>query len=210
MKLSAYAQRMGVSYKTAWRWWRAGKLDAYQVTTGTIIVRESAPTAIDRPTVEWVAIYARVAAAENRPNLDGQADRLVAYCAAKGYHVHQVVKEVGSGVNDSRPKFLKLLADPSIAVIVVEHKDRATRFGFRYLETLLERQGRRVEVVNLADNGREELVADLVAIVYSFYARLYGQRRAKRKTETIVRELTGQEALVAQEREQEVAEEATR
>ena len=134
----------------------------------------------------------------------------MAYCAAKGYQVHQVVKQVGSGVNDSRPKFLKLLADPSITVIVVEHKDRATRFGFRYLETLLQRQGRRVEVVNLAENGREDLVADLVAIVYSFCARLYGQRRAKRKTETIERELTGQEAPVAEEREQEVAEDATR
>jgi len=210
MKLSEYAQRMGVSYKTAWRWWRAGKLDAYQVTTGTIIVRESAPTAIHRPTVEWVAIYARVSAAENCSNLDGQADRLVAYCAAKGYQVHQVVKEVGSGVNDSRPKFLKLLADPSIAVIVVEHKDRATRCGFRYLETLLEQQGRRVEVVNLAENEREDLVADLVAIVSSFCARLYGQRRAKRKTETIVRELTGQEALAADDGEwEEVAEDAT-
>jgi predicted site-specific integrase-resolvase len=209
MKLSEYAQRMGVSYKTAWRWWRAGKLDAYQVTTGTIIVRESASAAIDRPTVGWVAVYARVSAAENRPNLDGQADRLVAYCAAKGYHIHQVVKEVGSGVNDCRPKFLKLLADPSIAVIVIEHKDRATCFGFRYLETLLQRQGRRIEVVNLADNRREDLVADLVAVAYSFCARLYGQRRAKRKTEIIVRELTGQEALMEQEREQEVAEDAT-
>lgn len=212
MKLSEYARRTGVSYKTAWRWWRAGKLDAYQVATGTVIVRESAPTAAHPPVAEGVAIYARVSAAENRPNLEGQAERLVAYCAAKGYQIHQVVKEVGSGVNDSRPKFLQLLGDPSITVIVVEHKDRATRFGFRYLETLLERQGRRVEVVNLADNGREDLVADLVAIVYSFCARLYGQRRAKRKTETIVRELTSQESPVAQEPEQEreAAEDATR
>src|SRR5262249_61586445 len=104
------------------------------------------------------------------PNLESQAERLVAYCAAKGYQVHQVVKEIGSGVNESRPRFLKLLADPAITVIVVEHKDRATRFGFRYLDTLLQQQGRRIEVVNLADNGREDLVADLVAIVYSFYA----------------------------------------
>jgi putative resolvase len=210
MKLSEYARRMGVSYKTAWRWWRDGRLDAYQAATGTVIVREPAPAAAHLPTAERVAVYARVSAAENRPNLEGQADRLVAYCAAKGYQVHQVVKEVGSGINDSRPRFLQLLADSSITVIVVEHKDRATRFGFRYLETLLERQGRRVEIVNLADNGREDLVADLVAIVYSFCARLYGQRRAKRKTETIVRDLTGQEAPVAEEREQEVAEDATR
>jgi hypothetical protein len=51
----------------------------------------------------------------------------------------------------------------------------------------------------LADNGREDLVADLVAIIYSFCARLYGQRRAKRKTETIVKELTGQEASMTGE-----------
>lgn len=153
-----------------------------------------------------MAVYARVSAVENRPNLDSQADRLVGYCAAKGYRVHRVVKEVGSGLNDSRPKFLQLLADASIAVIVVEQKGCATRFGFRYLETRLEQQGWRVDDVNLADNGSEDLVADLVAIVYSFCARLYGQRRAKRKTETIVREVTGQDALVAEGQEREVAE----
>jgi len=70
-------------------------------------------------------------------------------------------------------------------VIVVEHKDRATRFGFGYLETLLARQGRHLEVVNLAEDGREDLVTDLVAIVYSCSARLYGQRRAKHKTEVL-------------------------
>jgi predicted site-specific integrase-resolvase len=139
MKLSAYAQRMGVSYKTAWRWWRAGELDAYQVTTGAIIVRDPAPTAIYPALSRWPST--RVAATENHPTLEGQADRLVAYCAASGYHVYQVVKEVGSGVNDSRPKFLKLLAAPSSAVLVVAHPDRATRCGFRSLATLLERQG---------------------------------------------------------------------
>src|SRR6185437_11312968 len=121
----------------------------------------------------------------NRANLDTQAERVVAYCAARGYQIHQIVKEIGSGINDSRPKFLDLLANKDLTVIVVEHKDRATRFGFRYLETLLAQQGRRIEVVNLADNGKEDLIADLVSIVYSFAARLYGQRRAKRKVSAI-------------------------
>ena len=205
MKLSEYARRTGVSYKTAWRWWHAGKLDAYQVASGTVIVREIAQVAGRPPDAQRVAVYARVSAAQNRPNLESQAERLVAYCAAKGYQVHQVVREIGSGVNDSRPKFLKLLADPLVTVIVVEHKDRATRFGFRYLDTLLDQQGRRIEVVNLAENGREDLVADLVAIVYSFCARLYGQRRAKRKTEVIVNALTDREAPVAGEEEGEHA-----
>jgi predicted site-specific integrase-resolvase len=103
--------------------------------------------------------------------------------------VTKVVKEVGSGINDGRPKLLALLADQSIGLLVVEHKDRLTRFGFRYLDTLLKNQGRAIEVVNQAENGTEDLLADLTAIVYAFCARLYGQRRAKGKTEVIVREL---------------------
>ena len=64
---------------------------------------------------------------------------------------------------------------------MVEHKDRATRFGFRYLEVLLRQAGRSIEVANLAENDREDLLQDLSSIVYSMCARLYGQRRAKRK-----------------------------
>jgi predicted site-specific integrase-resolvase len=104
-----------------------------------------------------------------------------------------VVKEIASGVNDSRPNLLALLKDRQATRIVVEHKDRLTRFGFRYLETLLEIQGRTIEVVNVAENSSEDLIADLVAIVYSFTARLYGQRRAKCKTERIVQELPTEE-----------------
>jgi putative resolvase len=66
------------------------------------------------------------------------------------------------------------------------------RFGFDYLEVLLQAHGRTIEKVNLAENDREDLIADLVAIVYSFTARLYGQRRAKRKSERIAAELRGE------------------
>ena len=148
--------------------------------SGTVIVlpESVAPS-------QQVAIYVRVSSAENRANLETQAERVTAYCVARGYQIHQIIKEVGSGINDNRPKFLDVLANKNVTVIVVEHKDRATRFGFRYIDTLLTQQGRRIEVVNLADNGKEDLIADMVAIVYSFAARLYGQRRAKRKVTAI-------------------------
>ncbi len=98
-----------------------------------------------------------------------------------------MVKEIASGVNDVRPKLLALPKDPTITLIVVEQKDRLTCFGFRYLETLLQLAGRRIEVVNLAENNKEDLIQDLVAIVYSFPARLNGQRRAKRKAAALVK-----------------------
>ena len=191
MKLSDYAKQQGVRYETAWRWFRDGKITGHRVGEHTILVDEGSPSPAP---IGRVAVYARVSSAEQKSTLDSQAERLVAYCTAKGYPTAKVVKEVGSGITDSRPKLLALLEDQGITLIVVEHQDRLTRFGFRYLETLLRGQGRSIEVVNLAENGTEDLLADLTAIVYSFCARLYGQRRAKRKTEKIVQELEAEHA----------------
>lgn len=187
MKLSDYAKQQGVRYETAWRWFQEGKIKGHRVGKHTIMIDEGVQQS--STSLQKVAVYARVSSAENKSNLDSQAERLVAYCMAKGYHVAKVVKEIGSGVNDARPRFLALLEDVSITHIVVEHRDRATRFGARYIDTLLRTQGRVLEVVNLADNDKEDLLADLTSILYSFCARMYGLRRAKRKTETIVQQL---------------------
>ncbi len=191
MKLSQYAKQQGISYRTALRWWLAGLIKGYQAPTGTIIVTEEPPREAHTPS--RVAIYARVSSHEHRANLERQVERLEDYCASRGYQVAQVVKAIASGVDDGRPKLLALLKDPTITQIVVEHKDRLTRFGFRYLETLLELQGRTIEVAKLAENDREDLLADLVSIMYSFATRLYGPRRAKRKTEAIVKQLKAEE-----------------
>ncbi len=191
MKLSEYAKQQGVRYETAWRWFQDGKIKGHRVGAHTIMIDEGievTPTAQQK-----VAVYARVSSAENKPNLDSQAERLVAYCMAKGYQVSKVVKEVGSGVNDARPKFLSLLEDTSITTIVVEHEDRASRFGVRYIDSLLRVQGRSLEIVNLSENGTEDLLADLTSIIYTLCARLYGQRRATRKTETIVKQLSAED-----------------
>ena len=186
MKLSDYARLKGINKRTAYRWYVDGKLPGYKTPNGMILVDDDS-TVASRP--EKTVVYTRVSSSENKANLDSQASRLTAYCAAKGWQVSQVVKEIGSGVNDSRPKFLGLLGDGDVTRIVVEHKDRATRFGFRYLETLLALQKRSIEVVNLSEDETTDLLTDLTSIIYSFCARLYGQRRAKRKTEQITAEL---------------------
>ncbi|GCE07857.1 IS607 family transposase [Dictyobacter aurantiacus] len=194
MKLSEYAKQQGVRYETAWRWFRDGKIQGRRVGAHTILIDE--PTTVSAPVSKpHTVVYTRVSSAENKANLDRQVERLVAYCTARGYQVSRVVKELGSGVNDNRPKFLALLADPSVGRIVIEHKDRGTRFGFRYIETLLHTYGREIEVVNQADTSTEDLLADLTSIVYSFCARLYGQRRAKRTTERLVQELEAEHAV---------------
>ena len=179
MKLSAYARHLGISSQTAWRMWQRGELPARQLPTGTVS-GDVAPTLLS-PRPHKVAVYARVSSAQNRKTLDGQAERVSAFCAAKGWPIAKVVKECGSGVNDHRPQFLALLADTSISPIVVEHTDRCSRFGVAYIQTLLNTQDRALVIVNEVDEGQEDLMQDFVAMITAFCARLSGRRRATRK-----------------------------
>lgn len=181
MKLSQYAKQVGVSYKTAYRWYRAGSLDAYQMETGIIIVRDQHDV---QPVTGRIALYARVSSIGQKEDLERQVQRLKDYAAAKGYQVSKEVTEIASGLNDKRPKLEKLLADVSIGTIVVENRDRLTRFGSHYIETLLTAQGRHLEILFASDTG-DELVDDFVSVITSMAARIYGRRQSKRHAEKI-------------------------
>src|SRR5712691_6366133 len=187
MKLSSYAQKLGIHYNTAYRMFKCGQIAGYQLPTGTVIIEEPVEQTGTRSAKQQViAVYARVSSSENKKNLDTQAERLISWCNAQGWGVSKVVKECGSGINDQRPKFLALLATREIGRIVVEHKDRASRFGVAYIQTLLSMQDRELVIVNTADTEESDLMGDFVAIITSFAARLYGRRRAKRKTEQVL------------------------
>lgn len=139
--------------------------------------------------IEIACIYARVSSSENKDNLKRQSERLVQYATARGYQIHKVVEEVGSGLNDNRKKLISVLSDQSFTVLLVEHKDRLTRFGANYIQVLLTLTGRRLEIVNGVENGKDDLMADMPAVITSFCSRLYGLRRAKRQTEKLIAEL---------------------
>ena len=181
MKLSTYAKQHGISYKTAWRWYKAGMLDAYKTETGTVLVRDLKQ---EQALTGRIALYARVSSIGQKEDLDRQLVRLKDYAAARGYQVSKEVTEIASGLNDMRPKLEKLLADTSIGIIIVEKRDRLTRFGSHYIETLLEAQGRHVEMIFQSDTG-DELVDDFVSVITSMSARIYGRRQSKRRAEKI-------------------------
>lgn len=181
MKLSQYAKQQGISYKTAWRWFKAGQLDAYQTATGTVIVRDHTVSDI---AAGQVALYARVSSSDQKEDVQRQMERLRTYAIARGYQVAHEVAEIASGLNEQRPKLRKLLQDRQISIIVVEHRDRLTRFGYHYIEQLLELDGRRVEVIFPGDT-QNDLVDDFVRVITSMAARIYGRRNSKRRAEQI-------------------------
>jgi predicted site-specific integrase-resolvase len=184
MKLSVWARKQGISYQTAWRWWADGKLPvpAEQMPTGTVIIRDEDASVV----AGAVALYARVSSADQKNDLDGQLGRLAAYAAEQRMTVVKAVGEIGSGLNGHRPKLLKLLADPTVAAIVVEHRDRLMRFGFEYVESALRAQKRLVIIMNPGE-VKDDLVQDMIEVLTSFCARLYGRRSARHKAEKAVK-----------------------
>lgn len=183
-KISQYAKLKNVTYRTVWNWVKSDRIKYERNNSGGIIIVEDNPN----KDVE-IAIYARVSSSENKDNLERQKNRLLDYCNAKGYKVSKIVLEISSGLNDKRPKLESLLLNNSIKIIVVEHQDRLARFGFNYIEKLLNLFDRKIEVINPPLNEKEDLIQDFVSIITSFTARLYGQRRSKRKTEYLLKSL---------------------
>ncbi|MBU3934171.1 MAG: IS607 family transposase [Candidatus Omnitrophica bacterium] len=188
MKLSTWAKRQGISYKTAWRLWASKKLPvpAEQLATGTIIVKEPATAYETAPSS--AVLYARVSSSDQKQDLDRQLSRLVEYATSQGFQVKGAIKEVGSGLNGKRPKLLSILRNPDIKTIVVEHKDRLVRFGFEYMEALFKASNRRIVVVDEGEM-KDDLVCDMIDVLTSFCARLYGRRSAKNKAKKAIKEI---------------------
>jgi len=180
MKLSDYARKEGISYVTAWRWWKQGIIKGRQSPTGTILVDEPVTK---EPTQQSnkAYVYARVSTHNKKDDLERQVKRICEFCNANGWIIEKVVKEISSGMNDKRPKLQKLLEDTNVKRIVVENKDRLTRFGFNYIDTLLKTQGREVVVMNRDSKPDDDLMKDLVSVITSFCCRLYGMRRGQEK-----------------------------
>jgi putative resolvase len=181
VKLSAWAKEQGVSYRTALNWFHAGTLPvpARQLPTGTILVDPPA-----RDTGVTVA-YCRVSSHEQKPDLERQAGRVLTGAGDRGLRIDRTATEIGSGLDGRRPELRKLLADPAVTTIVVEHRDRLARFGVEYLEAALAAQGRALVV--LEDNEvADDLVAEMTEVLTAMCARLYGRGSAARRAAAAV------------------------
>ena len=176
---------------TAWRHYHAGTLppELQPKKIGNIIYVLANPEA---PAGRIVG-YARVSSAEQKPHLENQANRLWAYAGQNGILLDDVVSEIASGLNDRRPQLGKLLGDPTVQTVIVEHRERLARFGVGMVEAMLQARGGSLVVIDDAevpdDLVRDDLVRDMREILTCFCARLYGKRsaanRARRALEAV-------------------------
>ena len=182
MKLSDYAKKIGIGYRTVWNMYKAGKIpNAYSLPTGTIIVPDEKDTSR-----ELTAVYARVSSSDNKKNLLSQSKRVQDFCSARGWTVSFIIEECASGLNDNRKKLRKLLLNKLVSRIVIEHKDRLTRFGFNYIKILWDGE---LIIINEVIEDKKDLMQDFISLVTSFTARLYGRRGSRRAAEKLIKEL---------------------
>ena len=186
MNLTQWARSQGIHPQTAYRWFREDRLPvpAVRVNSRTVLVAPDA--ALVTAAQGGIGLYARVSSHDQEADLDRQIARLSAWAAQAGGSVVRVEAEVGSGMNGARSKVRRLLADPAVSAVVVEHRDRLGRMNTELVEAALAAHGRRLVVLD-PDEVNDDLVRDMTEVLTSFCARLYGRRSARNRAEKALR-----------------------
>ncbi|MET8352278.1 MULTISPECIES: IS607 family transposase [unclassified Micromonospora] len=188
-RIGDFAKRVGRSPSTVRRWEAEGKITVRRSPSGQRYFDESDVAAVLAPGFarddRKIVVYCRVSSAGQRADLACQVEAMEAFCLARGLAVDEWVREVGGGMNLTRPKMLAVMADVKagrVATLVIAHKDRLARFGYDYLAHEAETAGCEILVANQESlSPREEMVQDLLAIVRTFSCRLYGLRRYEKQ-----------------------------
>jgi excisionase family DNA binding protein len=183
------AEYLGIHKATVNRWQAQGILHPVYTPGGHRRFRESelrAALKLDAtspPERMRAIVYARVSTRKQADagDLQRQKERLVTQAVERGYQVEMVLSEIASGLNERRSqlrKALKHIADGQAEILVVEFQDRLARFGYEYLNLFVTSCGGRIEVLESREDktSNKELVEDLIAIVTSYSARIYGKR----------------------------------
>jgi putative resolvase len=138
-------------------------------------------------TPDLVVTYSRVSSHEQKQkgDLDRQSQRLSEYCAKKKLNVGFIIKDVGSGLSDTRNGFIRLtnlVIEKKVCKIIIEHKDRLTRFQYNFIEKIFKSYS--VEIIHIENNDvgeQEDLVTDIISLMASFSGKVYGKRSAERR-----------------------------
>lgn len=192
---------LGVSTETLRNWERDNKIQPTYTAGGhrrfSRVDIEKLAGIYQEPSIQVLqnrtAIYCRVSSHEQKQkgDLERQVGRMTSEALKRKYSIVSVFDEVGSGMNDNRKKLHKLfelVEKKEIDIVLVEHKDRLSRFCFNYLVSYFNSYGVRIEIseVTIGKAYEQELVEDILSLMASFSAKIYGRRSSqnRKKAET--------------------------
>jgi len=180
VNLTEWADAQGVHVQTAYRWYREGTPPVPARKAGRLILESPQADAGAAPKTGGAGLYPRVSWHDQRSGRDGQGARLSVWAAKAGLPAVRVEAEVGSGMNGSRPKVRRLLADPAVTVVVAGHRYRLGRAGTELAAAALSAHHRRLVVPGDSD-VTGDLVRDMAGVLTWFCARCCGRRPARNR-----------------------------
>ena len=130
---------------------------------------------------------------KQKDDLERQIENVKMYMYAKGYQF-EIITDIGSGINYNKKglnQLLDMVINSEVEKIVILYKDRLIRFGYELIETVCDKFGTAIEIIdNTEKTEQQELVEDLVQIVMVFSCRLHGKRahRAKKMMQELVQD----------------------
>jgi putative resolvase len=193
--LGRWAKRCGISYRTAWRWFRDNRLPedvvAEQMPTGTILVRDGRiPKGLEQ--AEEAVIYARINPRQEPSLLHEQIESCRAFCLARGWVITRIVREVAPGVGPQRIKLARLI-EQRTSRLVVASPSVLSRFDFRFYEALWQNMDNELIVVDRSDEfaGRGGALEDLTDAINIICHRHYGPKRGSALVQILNRVIHG-------------------
>jgi len=172
---------LGLHPRTIQKWDKQGKIKIIRTLGGRRRVPESEIRRLQgEKGIRSIVGYARVSSVTQKNDLERQVE----YLRQNG--IHEIITDVGSGLNEKRKGFLRLLdkvLHNEVDKVVILYEDRLTRFGFDILKKVFEAHGTSIEVLNQIESKspQQELVDDLIMIISHFSGKLYGLRSHKHK-----------------------------
>lgn len=179
-------QLLGVKTRTIQQWDRDGKLKVIRTLGGRRRIPESEILKLQGESLPdhttKIIGYARVSSESQKDDLNRQ----ITLIKTKGIKDEDILHDIGSGLNEKRrnyKKLLKMVMNREISRVIITYPDRLTRFGFDTLTNYFSYFGVDIEVINenVYKSPQEELVQDLITLVAHFSGKLYGMRSHKQK-----------------------------
>jgi len=179
--------RLGISAQKLAYWRQTNKVTFQKVGNKTYLYEM--PEFEKANTTKKYVLYARVSNTKQSDDLKRQVQLLRTYTAANGIIPDEVIEDIGSGMNEDRPgfvKLLKLITNNEVDKVFITYKDRLIRFGFGYLNQIANQFNTEIVVINATseEEFQSELTQDLISIIHHFSMKLYSNRRKSLKSLT--------------------------
>lgn len=171
-----------ITSQTLYNWRKFGKIRYSKLPSGSFFYYDP----LELLNRKMNVIYSRVSNTSQKNDLERQIQVIQSFCVSNGFQVDHVYSDIGSGMNENRKSFqkmIKMITEGLVSNIFITYKDRLLRFGFGTFEKFCESFNTKIIILNATreEDFQEELTQDLMSIIHHFSMKFYSARRKQLK-----------------------------